>query len=77
MPLITVKGQTTIPKKIRDHLKLHPGDEVDFVIKENGKVILKPLDVKKLEGILHRSDMKVVSTEEMKSAVRKRFRKKS
>ena len=77
--LITVKGQTTIPKKIRDHLKLHPGDKVDFVIKENGKVILEPatLDVKELEGILHRSGMRTVSTEEMKSAIRKRFRKRS
>ena len=77
--LITVKGQTTIPKKIRDYLKLHPGDKVDFVIKENGKVILEPatLDVKELEGILHRPGMKAVSTEEMKRAIRKRFKKKS
>ena len=77
--LITFKGQTTVPKKIRDHLKLHPGDKVDFVIKENGKVVLEPttLDVQELEGILHRSGVRVVSTEEMKSSIRKRFRKRS
>lgn len=74
---ITVKGQTTIPKKIRDYLKLHTGDRVDFVI-EDGKVVLKPsnLDVKELEGILHRPGMKAVSTEEMKQAIRKRFKKR-
>ncbi len=77
--LITVKGQTTVPKKIRDHLKLHPGDKVDFVIKENGKVVLEPatLDVKELEGILQRPGMRIISTEEMKGSIRKRFRKKS
>jgi len=76
--LITAKGQTTIPKKIREHLKLHPGDKVDFVIKDNGKVILESatLDVKELEGILHRPGTRVVSTEEMKNTVRRRFRKR-
>jgi len=76
--LITVKGQTTIPKKIRDYLKLHPGDKVDFVIKENGKVVLEPatLDVKELEGILHRPGMKPVSADDMKKALKKRFKGK-
>lgn len=73
--MITVKGQTTIPKKIREHLKIHPGDKIDFVIDNNGKVVLQPatLDVKELEGILHRPGMKAVSVEDMKKAVRKRF----
>jgi AbrB family looped-hinge helix DNA binding protein len=74
--MITIKGQTTIPKKIRDHLKIQPGDKIDFVIDNNGKVVLEPatLDVKELEGILHKPGMKTVSLEEMKKAVRKRFR---
>jgi AbrB family looped-hinge helix DNA binding protein len=29
---ITVKGQATIPKVIRDHLRLKPGDRVKFFI---------------------------------------------
>ncbi|MDP2278851.1 MAG: type II toxin-antitoxin system PrlF family antitoxin [Nitrospirota bacterium] len=75
---ITVKGQTTIPKKIRNHLNLHPGDQIDFVIEENGKVILEPatLDVKELEGIMHRPGMKAVSVDEMKEAVKKRIGRK-
>jgi AbrB family looped-hinge helix DNA binding protein len=76
--VITVKGQTTIPKKIRNHLNLHPGDQIDFVIEENGKVILEPatMDVKELEGILHRQGMKAVSVDEMKEAVKKRIGRK-
>lgn len=76
--LITSKGQTTIPKKIREHLHLKPGDKIDFVIENSGRVVLEPatLDVKELEGILHRPGAKAVSTEEMKAAVKSRFRTK-
>lgn len=76
--VITVKGQTTIPKKIRNHLNLHPGDQIDFVIEENGKVILEPatLDIKELEGIMHRPGMKAVSVDEMKETVKKRIGRK-
>ncbi|MBI4690489.1 MAG: type II toxin-antitoxin system PrlF family antitoxin [Nitrospirae bacterium] len=76
--LITTKGQTTIPKKIRDYLKLQAGDKVDFVVKGDGKVALEPatLDVKELEGILHRPGMRAISAEEMKKALRRRFKKK-
>lgn len=75
--LMTLKGQTTIPKKIREYLNLHPGDKVDFVVDENGKVVLEPTtcDIKELEGILHKPGMKAVSIEEMKNSVRKRFRR--
>jgi antitoxin PrlF len=76
--VLTSKGQTTIPKKVRDYLKLHPGDRVDFAINKEGKVILEPatLDVKELEGILHRKGMKAVSSEQMKEAVKARFKGK-
>jgi len=73
---LTIKGQTTIPKKIRNHLKLKPGDRIDFVVQEDGEVVLKPatLDVRELEGILHRPGMKTVSVEEMAGAIKKRFK---
>ncbi len=76
--LVTSKGQTTIPKKIREHLHLKPGDKVDFVIEDNGRVLLEPstLDIRELKGILHRPGMKAVSTGEMKDAIRKRFKGK-
>ncbi len=79
MPIavITVKGQTTIPKTIRNHLNLHPGDRLDFVIKGDGKVVLEPatLDVKELDGILHKPGMKAVSVKEMQTAIKRRFKR--
>lgn len=72
---VTSKGQTTIPKKIREHLKLQPGDRVEFIIEEGGKVILEPatIDIGELEGILHRPGLKRVSDEGMMNAVKKRI----
>lgn len=37
---ITVKGQVTIPKKVRDALRLAPGDGVDFAVNHDGQVVL-------------------------------------
>jgi AbrB family looped-hinge helix DNA binding protein len=73
--LITSKGQTTIPKEIRDYLHIQPGDRVDFVVEEDGRVSLEPatLDIKELEGALHRPGMKAISDDDMKAAVRRRF----
>ncbi len=74
--LMTSKGQTTIPKQIREHLNLHPGDKVDFIVDENGKVILEPStsDITELEGILHKPGMKPVRIEKMKMDVKRRFK---
>jgi AbrB family looped-hinge helix DNA binding protein len=35
MPRITIKGQVTIPKEIRDKFGVKAGDLVEFVIEEN------------------------------------------
>ncbi|MBJ7418205.1 MAG: AbrB/MazE/SpoVT family DNA-binding domain-containing protein [Niveispirillum sp.] len=37
---ITIKGQVTIPKPIRDRLDLKPGSEVDFELMPDGRVVL-------------------------------------
>ena len=39
---ITVKGQATIPKAIREHLALKPGDRVKFFVHPDGSVVLLP-----------------------------------
>lgn len=39
---ITVKGQATIPKRIREHLRLKPGDRVKFFVHPDGSVVLLP-----------------------------------
>jgi len=33
---MTSRGQTVIPKVIREHLGLHPGDVIDFVVADDG-----------------------------------------
>jgi AbrB family looped-hinge helix DNA binding protein len=50
---ITVKGQATIPKEIRDHLRLKPGDRIKFFIHPDGTVVILPkLPVTALRGML-------------------------
>jgi AbrB family looped-hinge helix DNA binding protein len=39
---ITSKGQATIPKRIRDHLGVKPGDRVKFFIHPDGSVVMLP-----------------------------------
>ncbi len=70
---LTSKGQTTVPKEVRDYLHLQEGDQIEFLIGE-GEVILRPatLDIKSLRGVLRREGQKTVSIEEMDSAIKKR-----
>lgn len=67
---ITTKGQATIPKVVRDHLRLKPGDRVKFFIHPNGSVVLLPkLPVSALRGMLKRPRQRPVTIEEMHEAV--------
>jgi AbrB family looped-hinge helix DNA binding protein len=66
---ITVKGQATIPKAIREHLRLKPGDRVKFFVHPDGSVVLLPkLPAAALKGFLKRK-RRVVSLEEMDRAI--------
>jgi AbrB family looped-hinge helix DNA binding protein len=67
---ITSKGQITIPKSVRDLLQLRSGDRVDFVVEDNGTVVLVPLtrSVTALKGMLPRPG-KPVTLEQMDEAV--------
>jgi len=38
---MTVKGQVTIPKKVRDALRLSPGDSVEFAANAEGQVVVR------------------------------------
>jgi antitoxin PrlF len=38
---LTVKGQVTIPKRVRDHLGLKPGNGVEFELGPQGEVMLR------------------------------------
>jgi antitoxin PrlF len=71
---LTSKGQTTIPKDIREYLNLQPGQRIDFIVDEEGRVILRPatLHIRDLAGILHREGQKPISVEEMDRVIRAR-----
>ncbi len=65
---ITSKGQTTIPKAIREHLRLKPGDRVKFFVHPDGGVVLLPvLPVSALRGMV-RSAASSTTIEDMTEA---------
>lgn len=67
---ITVKGQATIPKPIRDHLGLKPGDRVKFFVHPDGSVVLLPkLPVTALRGIVKSRRRRPATIEEMNAAI--------
>jgi antitoxin PrlF len=41
---LSVKGQVTIPKQIRDALGLKPGMPVDFAVNSDGEVVIHRAD---------------------------------
>ena len=66
---LTRKGQATIPKAIREHLRLKPGDRVKFFVHPDGSVVLLPkLPVTALRGMVKHRDSPV-TIEEMNEAV--------
>jgi len=71
---LTSKGQLTLPKAIRHLLKVGAGDRVDFVVKDDGTVVLRPatVDVRELKGILHRKGVKPLSIDEVNAIIRRR-----
>ncbi len=67
---ITVKGQATIPKPIREHLGLQPGDRVKFFVHPDGSVVLLPkLAASAVRGIVKSRNSRPVTTEQMTAAV--------
>ena len=70
---LTSKGQLTLPKTIRDRLRLHTGDAVDFVLADDGAIHVRAgtVDVRELRGLLRKPGRKAVSLDEMDAAIRK------
>jgi antitoxin PrlF len=65
---ITKKGQATIPKAVREHLGVKPGDRIRFFIHPDGMVVLLPvLPVTALKGIV-RAPGRPVTIDEMTEA---------
>jgi AbrB family looped-hinge helix DNA binding protein len=69
---ITSKGQITIPKSVREALKLQQGDKIEFVENERHEFVLKPATKKVAEvaGLLKNYQKnQPVSIEEMNEAI--------
>ena len=68
---LTSKGQLTLPKRIRELLKLETGDRVEFTVGADGAIQVRAAsyDVRELQGLLKRPGRKAVSLEEMDAAI--------
>lgn len=65
--ILTSKGQTTIPKEIRDALRMKTGDRVSFTLMPDDVVIMrvKNKPPSKLAGLLYKKGRKPVPIEMM------------
>jgi len=73
---MTTKGQITIPKVVRDKLKLTAGDKVEFVLSDKKEALIRPVSkrVDDVFGLLHKPDRKAVSVEQMNDGIRRKMR---
>lgn len=64
---LTSKGQTTVPKAIRERLRLRPGDRITFTPMPDGTVLMrvKNKSVMSLAGSLRRRGRKALPVEEL------------
>ena len=64
---LTCKGQTTIPKEIRDSLSMKTGDRMTFTLMPDATVVMrvKSKSVAELAGVLHKKGRKPVPVEQL------------
>ncbi len=62
---LTSKGQTTIPKRIRDSLRMKTGDRMSFTLMPDGVVLMRVKNkrVSELAGLLYKKGRKRVPVE--------------
>jgi AbrB family looped-hinge helix DNA binding protein len=67
---LTSKGQITIPKEVRDALHVDAGDRLQFLVRDDGVVELRPrtVDLRDLYGVLSHEG-KPVSAQDMDAAI--------
>ena len=68
---VTVKGQVTVPKAIRDRLKIETGTQLDFKLNDDGSMLVRSLKRSALSivGLLKRPGRSAVTIEQMNQAV--------
>jgi AbrB family looped-hinge helix DNA binding protein len=71
---LTSKGQITLPRAVRERLRLETGDLVDFVIDDDGEIRVRAgrYDARDLRGLLRKQGRKPVSLGAMDQAIARR-----
>ena len=64
---LTSKGQTTIPKEIRDSLHMKAGDRMTFTLMPDSTVVMrvKSKNIAELAGALHKKGRKPIPVEQL------------
>ncbi|MEO8741043.1 MAG: type II toxin-antitoxin system PrlF family antitoxin [Casimicrobiaceae bacterium] len=64
---LTSNGQTTIPKAIRDSLRIKPGDRMTFTLMPDGAVVMRVKNrrIVELAGSLRKKGRKLVPIEHL------------
>lgn len=64
---LTSKGQTTIPKEIRDSLGMKAGDRMTFTLMPDATVVMrvKSKSLTELAGSLHKKGQKPIPVEQL------------
>ncbi len=75
---LTSKGQTTIPKDIRDGLSLKAGDKLDFHMLSDASASLRVRrgSLDDFIGILHVPGRKAMTGDDVKAAIAKTLKRK-
>ena len=76
---ITSKGQVTIPQAVREQAGLHPHSEVEFEVRANGEVVIRPVAAstssvraafERMRGSANASQFKGMGTDEFMAFLR-------
>ncbi len=65
---VTSKGQTTIPRKIRQALRIKPGDKLEYVVEGDRVAVRVHLGTRSLKGLLASKKGKGMSFTQIREA---------
>jgi antitoxin PrlF len=66
--MLSSKGQVTIPKAVRDRLRINPGDRFKFFFHPDGVIILPKVSTARLKGMISKP-ARPVSAEQIDRAI--------
>lgn len=75
---LTSKGQITVPKEIRDRLKLDAGTTLDFQLLPDNTIMVRPIkpDARRIRGLLKSPHARPLSVAEMDQGLERHLQDK-